>query len=469
MAYTILIFNDHVNQPNSLSKIIRDKFGYQTVSADTVEYGIRWLISCSQPQPDLILIELLNGSDEVFNIIRQIKAYKPQLPIIIMAQYGNEDHAARAISAGANDFLTKPVSIERLKLSLQNALKIQHMSNTIARLERKNSEQVCFSDLVGESELFKSVVNAAEKAAVSDAPVWINGEQGTGRELMARAIHGSSHRAGKPFITINCDKLNNEQAETMLFGRAEIPGKSKAVTGKLQSAHQGTVYFYEINCMPSHLQQRIIEMIRERKITPLGSHNAIPVDVRIICSNSVNIETAMTKGAFSNVLYEKLHVSDITIPPLRARREDIALLAQYFLNQNAATENKFPAILAPDAIRLLEEHPWPGNARQLCNLLSRVVLLSQLDHVDAATIRLIQQLEPVNYASVNKQMPSGSQAYFDVKGQIKKLRLIEKEVIKLAIEDSGGCMTRAARNLGIGRSTLYRKIDEMFEPAARLV
>ena len=249
-----------------------------------------------------------------------------------------------------------------------------------------------------------------------------------------------------------------------MFGKAEIAGKSKAIIGKLQFADKGTVYFDEISRLPAYVQQRLIEVLRDRRVTQMGSYAASSLDIRIICSNNFDIEDCVEKGEFSNVLYDKLNVSHIVLPSLRARRDDVVVLSEHLLKQNAAAENRFPPVLTKDAIQLLEQQPWSGNVRQLYNLLSRVVLLSQLDQVDAATIRLVQQLEPVNY-TLAKSWHTNAHAYFDVKGQIKKLRSIENEVIQLAIESSGGCMTRAAKNLGIGRSTLYRKMDEMLYSA----
>ena len=201
MAYTIFILDNHKTQETSLAQILKDKFGYSTIVSDSADYGIRWIKSCSQPQPDLFLIDMISSGEDIANIVRQIKAYKNQLPIIVMTQYGNEGQITPAIAAGADDFITKPVSLNRLKLTLENAFKIQHMNNEIARQKRKNMGHTHLSDLIGESEPFKKTIHLCENITAVDTPVWIHGEQGSGRESFARAIHGGSPRAGNPWLS----------------------------------------------------------------------------------------------------------------------------------------------------------------------------------------------------------------------------------------------------------------------------
>ncbi len=461
MAYTIFILDNHTTQETTISQVLKDKFGYNTIVSDSADYGIRWIKSCSQPQPDLLLIDMLSSGEDIASIVRQIKTCKSQLPIIVMAQYGNEGQITPAIAAGADDFITKPVSLNRLKLTLENAFKIQHMNNEIARQKRKNMGHTHLSDLVGKSEHFQKTIHLCEMISSLDTPVWIHGEQGSGRETFARAIHGSSLRAGKPFIRVDCEHFSDEITENTLFGNAEPNGTLKPQSGKFQQANGGTLYLHEISGLPHYLQQRLIGVMDSREIKPVGSSLSIPVDVRIICSNSRDADDLIAVGEFSNVLFSKMCKNYLPIPSLRERIEDIVPLANYFLNSAATAENKLPPVLSEDAIELLKTYPWAGNVRQLANLLSRVVLLTQLDYVDAATIRLIQQIEPVNYTLPNTLKIPENSDYLDMKGQIKKLRSIEREAIQLALKHSDGCMTRAAKNLGIGRSTLYRKVEEM--------
>jgi len=460
MGYTVLIFDNRAADSQLLAQVLRDKFGYHTITTDTTEYDIQWITSGHQHQPDLILIDIADNGTKIIQIIRQMKTYRPQLPIIIMTQYGSDDFAMSAIAAGANDFITKPVSIERLRLSIQNALKIQNLNNEISRLQRKNTGHLLLSDLIGQAESFKKTIRLAEKSSSSNLPVRIDGEQGTGRESLARAIHGSSSRVGKPFLVFNCQDINHGSAETLLFGKVESSDRFTIKAGMLQAADQGTLYFNEITCLPLPLQQRLLNVINDNEIKPIGAYLPIAVDVRVMCSNSRETGDALFKGLLHNGLHDKLCVMAIPLPSLRSRKEDIAALAQHFLNIYAASENRFPAKLSEDAIESLQNQPWLGNIRQMANLLHRAVLLSQLDQIDAATLRLVQQLEPVHY-SVNKLSPSDTVTIFDRQGQVKKLRSIENEAIILALKYSNGCMTKAARNLGIGRSTLYRKIDEM--------
>ena len=462
MSYTILVYDDHADQSQNLAKVIREKTGCSTIMADTAEYGIRWLKSLSQPQPDMVLIDLQHTGEQAIEIIRQAKAHKPQLPIVVITPYGNESLATPALNAGAIDFLCKPFSMERLKLCVHNALKQQYMSSVIARLERKHSGHVHFSDLIGKDDSFKKALNLAEQAASSRENVWIDGEYGTGRETLARAIHGSGAGAGKPFVVVNCETIAPESAEVLLFGKEQIAGVSRARLGKLEEAQGGTLFLTEITGLSLHLQQRLFDTLRSCELRRNGAHQSMPLNVRIMCSNSKPLEHTLRTGGFNEALLAKLKGIEIQMPPLRDRKSDVVALAEHFLKTQSAKENKFSHGLSADAAALLESHNWAGNLNQLANLMARVALLTHQDQVDAGTIRLVQQLEPVNYPVPAQYTGEATASNFiDVSGKVKKLRSIEMEAIQLAIRHSGGCMTKAAKTLGIGRSTLYRKVEEM--------
>jgi len=457
MLEMILIVDDEASQRHMMEYAIRQKLGYHAVMAANGEDALRRVRSGGE-LPHLMLVDLELPDCEGIRIIREVKAVSPQMPVIALTPHGDEAYAVQAMRAGANDFLAKPVMLERLKLSIQQALKIRRMSSHIARLERGMSGHVDFSDIVGRSPALKDALALARYAASSRLPVWIEGKYGTGKELLARAIHGGSDRAGKPFVTVHCASLPAEGAEAMLFGQETLAGEVHFILGKLREADQGTLLLKEIDALPQALQRRLFETLGEGRITPLGASASIALDVRVLCTASGDCGAKLRQGMFYSGLYERLRGLCIALPPLCERREDIPALAKHFVRLYAASENKSIYGLTEDALAYLAEASWPGNVRQLAHLLWRSVLLCNQDLLDNADIRLIQQLQPVHY-NIRQESMAGAPSLLDTQGRIRKLKLIEEEVIRFALSHSGGCMTRAARSLGIGRSTLYRRVS----------
>jgi DNA-binding NtrC family response regulator len=460
MKETILIIDDEPAQLRSTEYAIQQKLFYNTLTAQNTEEAVQFVMSAETPPPDVVLLDLAKPGSQGLQVIRRIKSCRPQLPIIVLTQYGDDEYAAQVIQAGGNDFLNKPVGLERLKLSIQNALKIQRMSSLIARLERKCTGIVSFADIIGSHSLMRAALMAAQTATTSKKAVLIEGENGTGKELLAQAIHGNSDRFGKPFIVIDCERLTDHEAEAFVFGQENFLGQMHS-PGKLREADQGTLFLREISALKPALQHRLLEVLQEGLITPIGASEPVPVDIRIICSTSKNLELFVRDGLFSHMLFRHINRTAITLPALRNRREDIPQLANYFLMTHTARENKFISRFSEDALEALLNNAWPGNISQLSSLIWRCTILCNHDTIDAGTLRLIQQLEPVHYASRTNTATSDAPSLVDMQGQIKKLRSIEEDAIRFALRSAGGCMTRAARSLGIGRSTLYRRLSEM--------
>ncbi len=460
---TILIIDDDPSQLRMAEQAISHKLRYRAVTAGGGEDAIRWVLSGKQPCPDLLLLDLAMPGTGGLQVIRAVKAYRPHLPVIVLTQYGDDTQAAQAVQAGANDFLSKPIALERLRLSIHNALKIQRMSSTIARLERHNTGHVTFADIIGESEAIEHALAEAKEACAGAMPVLIQGEHGTGRKLMARAIHGSSgERAGKPFLAADCDSLTDASAEAMLFGQEKSPGKSEFVLGKLREADGGTLLLDNIGALSPILQHRLLEVLGDGVIRPTGASASIPVNIRIAATTAEPLEPLVAQGRFSHLLYQKLKAAAIRMPSLRERRGDIPLLAKHFISLYAAMEHKSLYGLTEQAQEYLVAGLWPGNVRQLSGLLWRAVILCHGDLIDAADMRAIQQLQPLRCSvRFDQSISAASPLLLDTQGRIKKLKLIEEEVIRFALRYSNGCMTRAARSLGIGRSTLYRRLNEL--------
>jgi DNA-binding NtrC family response regulator len=349
--------------------------------------------------------------------------------------------------AGANDFLVKPASPERIAVSIRNQLKIGTLSGEVRQLKKKTDNRLTFEDLIAESPEMKQVFRLGSRAAQSDIPILIEGESGAGKELVARAIQGTSSRCGRPFVTVNCGAIPENLIESILFGELRLD-----------------------------MQVKLLRALQEGEVDPVGSKRPVKVDVRIISATNRDLGQMAQEGSFREDLYYRLNVFPILVPALRDRSADIAPLARHFISRFAAEENKPVAGLTPKAAQMIERFSWPGNVRQLENTIFRAVVLcdgSMLDVCDFPQIAAAMGIEaearshadvplPAS-AAVAPSIPSGS-AYAlsvtDAGGQIRKFEDLESEIIRMAISRYDGHMSEVARRLGIGRSTLYRKLKE---------
>lgn len=453
MSDIIMIVDDEPSQLRMAEYAIKTKLNYQPVCVASGEEALQWLRSARQPAPDIMLLDMVMPGVGGLHVIREAKRIRPDLPVIVISQYGEEAHAAEALETGACDFLTKPIVLERLKLSVQNALTIQRMSSHIARLERKVAGHVALSDVLGNAPALKEALALGSHAAHTKMPVWIEGEYGTGRELLARAIHGSGERAGKPFVTLDCKALPEEGAEAVLFG-------DERTLGKLREAEGGTLLLKEVGHLSLAAQRRLLGLIENGTTRPSGAQAKAP-DVRLICATSERMDPLTSQGRFSQSLYKHLRGIPIDMPPLRDRKQDIPLLARHLVSEYAAAENKAVYGISEQAVQQLASSSWPGNIRQLSHLLWRALLVCERGMIDVAELQLVQKQGPSHYGALPGDMVSGGNPLLDMQGQIRKLKSIEEEAIRFALQYSNGCMTRAARSLGIGRSTLYRRVSEL--------
>ena len=459
MIKNILIIEDKSSQLRLAEPLLQYKLHFHSLSSDAGLSGLAKMWSMS-PQPDVVLVDMVAGGQHLLKVIREIKAHKLHWPVIALTQYGNDELATQAITSGASDYVTKPVSIERLNLTIRNVLKMKNMGEAIARLERHGSGHVSFSDIVGNSNEIKRALAQAEMLSVSNMPIWIEGEVGTGKELFARAIHGSSAVAGESFVEIDCAALADTTMEAFVFGERKVVDSLQFFINKMREADRGTLYLKNIMALSPSLQHCFFDLLETGRLPVTPEFGHIPVHFRVIIGSDTSLDdVVMTHN--SGPLLKKLYGMVITLPALRNRREDIASLSKHFVAMHAASENKIITNITADAIKLLESNLWPGNVIQLSRTLERAVLLCNHSELDSGTLRLILQLEPVHYSGNDNDVVALAPTLVDVRGQIKKLKSIEEEVIRFALVHSGGSMTRAARNLGIGRSTLYRKLGEM--------
>jgi DNA-binding NtrC family response regulator len=482
MAQTILIVDDDPVQRRLLETAIT-RSGMSTVTAPGGGPALDLVNGPKGDQIALMLLDLVMPDMDGLEVLTKLRASHPELPVIVLTAKGGIDSAVEAMRAGANDFLVKPASPERIAVSIRNQLKIGALSGEVVRLKKKTDNRLTFEDLVAKSGAMRQVFRLGERAAQSNIPILIEGESGVGKELIARAIQGSSERSGKPFVTVNCGAIPENLIESILFGheKGSFTGATDKHLGKFQEADGGTLFLDEIGELRIDMQVKLLRALQEGEVDPVGSKRPVKVDVRIISATNRDLADLTRDGQFREDLYYRLNVFPIVIPPLRGRKEDIPALARHFIERFAAEEHKGVAGHTPDAAELLERFEWPGNVRQLENTIFRAVVLCDgtlLDVCDFPQIAAAMGVEAkVRRAGVDMpahvpgapvarhQAPPIASPYalsaVDGAGHMRKLEDIESEIIRLAISRYDGHMSEVARRLGIGRSTLYRKLKEL--------
>jgi DNA-binding NtrC family response regulator len=386
--------------------------------------------------------------------------------------------------AGAVDFVVKPVSAERLQVSIENALKLGALEGELQRMKRAATGTLTFADIVTKSPAMERVIGLGKRAAASHIPILIEGESGVGKELIARAIQGSSDRKAKPFVTVNCGAVPATLVESILFGheKGAFTGAADRHTGKFREADKGTLFLDEVGELPPEVQVKLLRALQDGEIDPVGARKPVRVDFRLISATNRSLIDLVKEGRFREDLYYRLNVFPIRVPPLRDRREDIAELVPHFTARFAAEEGKaFIRGVSAETLELLLRYDWPGNVRQLENAVFRAVVLADdawlgpaefpqvLHHVEGAPSMTGAAVMPVLPNGVAIDQPSGSAEpspaddgfAFDPSGEVRPLAEIEAQMIRLALARYEGRMTVVARKLGIGRSTLYRKLKEL--------
>ncbi|HEY8947499.1 MAG TPA: sigma-54 dependent transcriptional regulator [Rhizomicrobium sp.] len=487
MAQTILIVDDDPVQRRLLEAAIT-RSGMTVVTAPGGQPALDLLSGPRGDQVSLMLLDLVMPDMDGLQVMERMRAQHPDLPVIVLTAKGGIDSAVEAMRAGASDFLVKPASPERITVSIRNALKIGTLSNEVTRLKKKTENRLVFEDLIASSGEMKQVIRLGQRAAQSNIPILIEGESGAGKELIARAIQGSSERAGKPFITVNCGAIPENLIESILFGheKGSFTGASDKHLGKFQEADGGTLFLDEIGELRLDMQVKLLRALQEGEVDPVGSKRPVKVDVRIISATNRDLAERVREGQFREDLYYRLNVFPIFVPPLRQRREDVPALARHFISRFAAEENKAVAGLTPEATDLIEKFNWPGNVRQLENTIFRAVVLCDATVLDVCDFPQIAsamgvevharrtQMAPMmapapayapSHATSSHHAPAHASPYalaaMDGNGHMRKLEDLESEMIRLAISHYEGHMSEVARRLGIGRSTLYRKLKDL--------
>ena len=475
MAKTVLIVDDDPTQRRILQAVI-EKSGFSTLQASDGDSALEIALSTDGKKIDLILLDLIMPGRSGMDTLEELTRRNPGLPVIVLTGKGSIDAVVTAMQAGARDFLVKPASRERIVVSLRNALEMKTLAGEVKRLQKSKTGDLTFDDLVGNATSMRSVVAMGERGAKANIPILITGESGVGKEVVARAIQGTSARAGRPFITVNCGAIPENLVESILFGheKGSFTGANSKHLGKFQEANTGTLFLDEVGELPLDMQVKLLRVLQEGEVDPIGSKRPVKIDVRIISATNCDLAQAVKEKEFREDLYYRLNVFPIEIPALRDRREDIATLLDHFIKRVNAQEGCNVRGVEASALDMLKNFDWPGNVRQLENAVFRAVILSDGHTLKSQDFPQISGLSPSvpereiadlvapNETSTNGENTDNGKTYqfLDRSGHLRSLEDIERDLIQFAIETYCGHMSEVARRLGIGRSTLYRKVRE---------
>ncbi|MDQ2892490.1 MAG: sigma-54 dependent transcriptional regulator [Pseudomonadota bacterium] len=456
----LLLIDDEPAQ-RRLVAALAARGGWRSIFASDAEMGIATLGTQDGMQLDAILIDHWSPQEDAAWLIATLRERRPALPILMLTANGSVAHAVEAMRAGATDFLVKPLAPERLLAALDAAVSGEDHGE-LRPLTEKIPALLAFDEIVGSSPEFRAALAIAAKAARARVPVLIEGESGVGKEVVAEAILAASPRAKKPMITLNCGAIPTNLVESELFGheKGAFTGAFERKIGKFQDADGGTLFLDEIGEMPLDAQVKLLRVLQSGEVQPIGARHPSHVDVRVIAATNKRLLDEVEAGNFREDLYYRLNVVQVTIPPLRERTGDVPALARHLLARIAQQPGLTSLGITDDALALLVEYDWPGNVRQLQNALFRAAVLCEgaaLTRADFPQIAALGHRSSSPVASVN----GGGVTLFRADGNLRPLEDIEADVIRLAIGHYRGRMTEVARRLGIGRSTLYRKLGEL--------
>ncbi len=477
MAKTVLVVDDDPTQ-RRLVQAVLDREGYAVVHAESGGEAIDRLTKGGGA--DVVLLDMVMPGMSGLEALAEIRTAGVTTPVIVLTANGGIDSVVKAMQAGAQDFFVKPASPERILVGIRNALQMTQLTREVGRLKKHVAGRTSFDDLVGDSQPMRLVKAFGARAAKSSIPVLITGESGVGKEVIARALHGASDRSGKAFVAVNCGALPANLIESILFGheKGSFTGATDKHLGKFAEASGGTLFLDEIGELPLDMQVKLLRALQEGEIDPVGSKRSVRVDVRIVSATNRDPAQQVKDGQFREDLFYRLNVFPIEAPALRDRRDDIPALVDHFIARFNAEEGRRIAGASPETLALLTAFDWPGNVRQLENAVYRAIVLADAPHLQPHDFPAISGIAvPMPDAGSPTHDPQVIQAVstglptdlvlpeqpiriLDERGHLRTLEDIERDLIQHAIEVYAGHMSEIARRLGIGRSTLYRKVRE---------
>jgi DNA-binding NtrC family response regulator len=486
VAERVLIVDDDPAQRRRLETIIAN-LGYAPVALAGGDAALALLTDPEQADIDCVILDLVMPDLDGLGVLARMRQAGLAIPVIVQAAANGIDNVLSAIGAGAADFVVKPVGRERLHVALRNALANRALIGELSRA-RRGGDALALNDIVARSPRMRTVLHTAEKTAASRFPVLIKGEPGVGKTLIARAIHSSGERGAKPFVVVDCAAMPHALADSILFGheRGAVPGAVQRQRGKLVEAAGGTLFLHEVGELPPGTQSKLFRAIEGGEVEPLGAREPIKTDIRLISATSRDLVAATAAGRFREDLLYRLQASPIALPPLRDRPEDIPDLVRRFLLRFAAEEGRRARTISAEALDMLIALPWPGNVRQLENAIFRAMALADGDELGIGDfLQFVRKMAiPNDSADDTSGAPcdlsrpqaaaispivlescTGTPAtllpLLAEDGQIRSLAEIEADVIRFAINHYRRQISEVARKLGIGRATLYRKLDTL--------
>jgi two-component system, NtrC family, nitrogen regulation response regulator NtrX len=442
----ILVVDDEPGIRQSLSGVLEDE-GYAVAA---VESGEACLAALPEGEFEVVLLDIwLPGMDGLEALARIQEAPPQDRPVVVMISgHGNIETAVRATKLGAFDFLEKPLSIDKVSVVVKNAIANRRLTLENTRLKADTGSR---HRIIGESVPMKALRQQLALMAGTNGRVLIYGESGTGKELVARAIHAMSPRTAEPFIEVTCAAIPEDLIESEMFGhiKGSFPGAHETKAGKFRKADGGSLFLDEVGDMSLRTQSKVLRVLDEQRIEPVGASESVQVDVRVIAATNKNLEEEIEHGNFREDLFYRLNVIPFFVPPLRDRKEDIPLLAEHFLGEFTSAYGRKPKELTAEAYQVLQEYHWPGNVRELKNLIERIVIMNPQVRVDARHI-------PLNGPRRQPERP------LDRFGSLQEVReSAEREYILKKLDETNGNITRTAELLGLERSNLYRKMKAL--------
>jgi DNA-binding NtrC family response regulator len=450
MQPLVLVVDDDADMADTCRRILEKK-ELRVVTAGNAAEALKQLESLT---PQLVLSDVRMPGMEGSQLLKEIKAKHPELPVILMTGYGTIQSAVEALKAGASDFITKPFTRDDLVNSVARALELHTLRGEVSRLRNALQTRFAPQNIIGASKSMQLVFQRIEATSRNDATVLITGENGTGKDLVARAIHYGSDRASKPFIPVNCGALPRDLIESELFGhkKGSFTGAAQENPGMFRAAEGGTIFLDEIGEMPVDLQVKLLRALQERKVRPVGDTTEYPVNVRVIAATNRDLTSLLNSGAFRQDLYYRLSVVTIHVPALRERIDDIPLLLQHFVGKH--DRNNRVQGIAPEAIRLFERYPWPGNVRELENVIEGLIALGAHGYIQAVDLPERFHIGSATIATVDASPVA------TIGQGINTLEEAERRLIEDTLRRCGGNKSKAASLLGISRTRLYRKLGE---------
>jgi DNA-binding NtrC family response regulator len=440
----LLIVDDEANTLASISRAFR-LAGHEATVCDNAAKALEL---AKAQNYDLILSDVVMPGKDGLTLLEELKQQGVSAPVVMMSGQAHIEMAVRATRLGALDFLEKPVSSDKLMLTVENALKLQRLEKENRQLRQRLGKH----EIVWKGEAMRRMMAQLERVAASESRVCIFGETGTGKELVARTIHEKSPRSAGPFVTLNCAAVPAELIESELFGheKGSFTGASGRHIGKFEQADQGTIFLDEIGDMPLNMQAKLLRVLEEGEVERIGGDKPVTVNVRVLVATHRDLEARVREEKFRQDLFHRIHVFPLLLPPLRERRDDIPALVGHFAEQVCAQNGWKPVAFTTDAMEALQSHTWPGNVRELRNMVERLMLLATDSAVDLATV---QMALPKTAGAVSASVGSGALA--------DRVELFEREVIVAELKHSHQNVSLAAKTLGLERSHLYKKAEQL--------